>query len=96
MANDLSARPWRIDTAGANPVWQPQVFIKFIEVVGGAAGTVGNSMATITDRNAKTIISPLYQTANAGEEQTRNLENWFEGLIVSALGTGVVLLVHVK
>lgn len=96
MANDVSARPWRVDTAGAGTIWQPQEYIKFIEVVGGAAGTIGNSMATITDRNGKTIISPLYQTANAGEIQTYNLENWFEGFIVSALATGVVLFVHVK
>jgi hypothetical protein len=96
MANDVSARPWFIDTAGASPIWKYNEFIKFIEVVGGAAGTVGNSMATITDQNAKSIIAPLYQTANAGEIQTYNLENWFNGLIVSALGTGVTLRVHVK
>jgi len=96
MANDVSSRSWHIDTAGAGTIWQPQAYIKFIEVIGGAAGTIGNSMATITDRNSKTIISPLYQTTNAGEIQTYNLENWFEGLIVSALGTGVTLQVHVK
>ena len=97
MANDLSARPWFIDTAGASNLWKMgQVFIKFIEVVGGTAGTIGNSMATITDQNSKSIIAPLYQTANAGEVQTYNLENWFNGLIVSALGAGVTLRVHVK
>jgi hypothetical protein len=97
MANDLSARSWYIDTAGASNLWpMGNEFIKFIEVVGGAAGTIGGSMATITDKNSKPIISPLYQTANAGEIQTYNLENWFEGLIVSALATGVTLRVHVK
>ena len=96
MANNIGSRSWKIDTAGAGTIWQPQVFIKFIEVVGGAAGTIGNSMATITDRNANPIVQPLYQTAAAGEVQTYNLENWFTGLIVSALGTGVVLQIHVK
>ena len=98
MANDISARPWFIDTPSALPIYQPQVFIKFIEVIGGAsAGAFGASMATITDRNGKPIIKPQFQTTNAGEIQTYNLENWFEGLIVSAFGAGpVTLLVHVK
>jgi hypothetical protein len=98
MANDTSSRTWSIDTPAATPVYQPQVYIKFIEVVGGAvAGAQGASMATITDRNGKPIIKPQFQTVLAGEIQTYNLENWFEGLIVSALGAGpVTLLVHVK
>lgn len=96
MANDISARPWFIDTAGAGVIYQPQEFIKFIEVVGGAAGAQGGVMATINDRNGKNIVQALYQTVLAGEIQTYNLENWFEGLIVSALGVGVTLRVHIK
>ena len=96
MANDISSRSWHIDTAGAGVIWQPQVYIKFIEVIGGAAGAVGGAMATINDRNGKNLITSLYQTANAGEIQTYNLENWFEGLIVPTLGTGVVLQIHIK
>lgn len=102
MANDISARPWFIDTAAAGVVSpdlrSTNVYIKFIEVVGGATVSVqGASMATITDRNGKSIISPQYQTNGvAGEIQTYNLENWFAGLIVSALGASVTLRVHVK
>lgn len=96
MANDVTARPWFIDTAGAGVIWQPQEYIKFIEVVGGGAGAVGGTMATINDRNSKNIIQALYQTAAAGEIQTYNLENWFEGLIVPTLGAGVSLRVHIK
>jgi hypothetical protein len=96
MANDIGSRSWYIDTASATPIWKAQVFIKFIEVVGGVAGALGGSMATITDVNGKSIVAPLYQTTNAGEIQTYNLENWFRGLTVSALGTGVTLRVHVK
>jgi hypothetical protein len=96
VANDISARPWYIDTAGAGVIYWPQEFIKFIEVVGGTAGTIGNTMADIRDRNNKSIVMALYQTANAGEIQTYNLENWFEGLIVATLGAGVTLRVHVK
>lgn len=96
MANNIGSRSWHIDTAGAGTIWQPQVFIKFIQVVGSTAGSQGASMATITDRNGNPIIVPQFQTTVAGEIQTYNLENWFEGLIVSALATGVTLQVHVK
>lgn len=100
MANDLTSRPWFIDTPGAGVVSLPgmsHVFIKFIEVVGGAgASAVGASMATITDRNSKSIIAPQFQTVGPGEIQTYNLENWFNGLIVSALAANVTLRVHIK
>lgn len=97
MANDLSARPWFIDTAGASKLWKMgQVFVKFIEVVGAAAGTIGNTMADIQDGNGKSIVLSKYQTAAIGEIQTYNLENWFNDLIVATLGTGVTLRVHVK
>ena len=97
MANDISSRSWFIDTAGAGVIYQPQEFIKFIEVVGAAAaGAVGNDMAIINDRNGKNIIYAKYQTIAIGEIQTYNLENWFEGLIVSVLGAGVTLRIHVK
>jgi hypothetical protein len=96
MANDISSRSWFIDTVSATVIYNPQVFIKYIEVVGGVAGALGGVMADIQDRNGKSLVKALYQTVNAGEEQTRNLENWFEGFLVPTLGTGVTLRVHVK
>lgn len=98
MANDLSSRSWFIDTAGAGIIYQPQCFIKFIEVIGGAAAsTVGNVAADIQDRNGKSIVKALFQTVGPGEVQTYNLENWFEGLIVATLGAGpTTLRVHIK
>jgi hypothetical protein len=96
MANDVSARPWFIDTAGATVIWPYQCYIKFIEVVGATAGTVGNVMAELTDKVSKSIITAKYQTAALGEIQTYNVENWFNGFIVPTLGTGVTLRVHVK
>jgi hypothetical protein len=98
MANDISSRTWFIDTAGAGVIYQPQVFIKFIEVVGGAAaGAQGALMADIRDRNNKSIVLSQFQTVLAGEVQTYNLENWFEGLIIATLGAGpTTLRIHVK
>lgn len=97
MANDISSRSWFIDTAGAGVIYQPQEFIKFIEVVGGAgASTIGALMADIRDRNNKSIVLAQFQTVGPGEVQTYNLENWFEGLIVATLGANVTLRIHVK
>jgi hypothetical protein len=97
MANDISSRTWLIDTAGAGVIYQPQLFIKFIEVVSSAgASVVGAVMAVVNDRNGKNIINSLFQTVGPGEIQTYNLENWFEGLIVTTLGVNVSLRIHVK
>ena len=102
MANDLSARPWYIDTPAAGVViWPHQIYIKFIEVVGGqtAAPTAGNQAASVTDRNGKRIIDSYYQTSQKGELQTFNLENWFQGLIVSFLDnttSGTTMRIHIK
>jgi hypothetical protein len=99
MANDISARPWFIDTAGPGVIYPYQDFIKFIEVVGGAAQVPGTVLADIRDRNNKSIVLALSQIAGAGqvgEIQTYNLENWFEGLIVAVLSAGTTLRLHVK
>lgn len=99
MANDISSRTWFIDTAGAGVIFQPQEFIKFIEVVNtDAAHATGTVLAVINDRNSKEIVRALSQFAanTAGEIQTYNIENWFEGLIVPTLSTGTTLRIHVK
>ena len=100
MANDVSSRTWYIDTQGASPVWQPQVFIKFIEVIAATTGasTVGAAMASVTDRNGKPLVTAQFQTVGPGEVQTYNIENWFEGVIVPLLSSSpaVTLRIHVK
>jgi hypothetical protein len=96
MANDLTARPWYVDTASSTPLWKSPLMVKFIEVVGGASATVGGTMAVVNDQNGKNIVTANFQTANAGEIQTYNVENWFNGLVVPTLGTGVTLRVHVR
>jgi hypothetical protein len=98
MANDLTARPWFIDTASATPIWVSPLIVKFVEVIGGTvAPAVGDLLATLTDQNGKNIIDARAQVAAIREIQTYNLENWFNGLIVPALGpNGVTLRIHVK
>jgi hypothetical protein len=89
MANDLSARNWQIDTPGAGVLFQSQVWIKFVEWYNPASGNT----FVITDRNGKPIIEGIAEAA--GDTQTFNLENIFEGIIVPIL-TGGVLFVHIK
>jgi len=99
MANDLSARPWYIDTAAAGVVIFPyQVFIKFIEIVGGTvAPAVGDTLMDIQDRNGKSIVFARAQVAAIREIQTYNVENWYEGLIINAIGpNSVTARIHVK
>jgi hypothetical protein len=97
MANDISSRTWFIDTPGAGVIYPYQVFIKFIEVIVGTGQPLGTSLADIRDRNNKSIVLSDSQTASsAGEIQTYNLENWFEGLIVASLSTGTTLRIHIK
>jgi hypothetical protein len=96
MSNDISARPWYIDTASASPIIKSQILIKFIEVVGADAGTIGGTMAEIKDQKGKSIVTAKYQTNQVGEVQTYNVENWFNGVIVSSLGTNVTLRLHVR
>jgi hypothetical protein len=96
MANNLATHSWFIDTASATPIWKDQVRVKMVEVVGADAGTIGNTMAEITDQNGHSILTAKYQTNAVGEIQTYNPENWFNGIIVLTLGTGVTLRLHVR
>lgn len=96
MADDLTSRPWFIDVNSTGVKSKFQTFVKFIEVVGADAGVIGNTMADIQDQNGKSIVLAKYQTTGLGEEQTRNLENWFNGIKINALGTNVTLRIHIK
>lgn len=90
MANDISARPWKIDTPGAGVIFQAQVYIKYVYWFNPIAPA---DLATITDRNAKNVLPMRAEVAN--QSQTFNIENWFEGLIVPTLASGV-LYIHIR
>lgn len=98
MANDVSSRSWFVDTAGPLPIFQPQAFIKFIEVIGGSvAPAVGDVLIDIQDRNGKSIVLARAQVAAIREIQTYNIENNFEGVIINAIGpNGVSARIHIK
>lgn len=96
MANILVGRNWKIDTASATVIWTGDIFIKYVEVVGGVAGVVGGNMALIQDGAGNPIVTSLYQTANAGELQTFNIADVYHGLIIPTLGAGVNVLIHLS
>ncbi len=97
MANDTSSRTWFIDTA-VNPLYQLQVFVKFVEVIGGSvAPAVGDVLIDIQDRNGKSMVLSRAQVAAIREIQTYNIENWFEGIQIAVIGpNGVTARIHTK
>jgi hypothetical protein len=90
MANDISARPWKLDTPGASVIWPAQANVKFVEWYNPAAL---NDTFVLTDQNGKIIVEGI--AAAAGDTQTFNVENWFNGIKLPTLASGV-LLVHVR
>jgi hypothetical protein len=96
VANDISSRVWRIDTAGPGVIYPYQVFIKYVELYAPNNAAVNSQLAQLTEVNGKEIVNALSQTAQAGEIQTRNMENWYRGLIVPVLQAGCILHIHVK
>lgn len=85
MANDITSNPWYLDTPGTiysgkckleQIVWTDQV----------AAGDV----LLIKDINGKTIVSSKASAANT--EQWFTAKGWFNGLVLTTLGSGVVTI----
>lgn len=95
MANDLSARQWRLDTATpfGSPgalLWPGNVFIKQIIFEKYSAQA---SNATIKDRNGKIIFQP---TGAADVSPVRSNElGWVEGFVLDTLSDGNIM-VYVK
>jgi hypothetical protein len=96
MANDISSRQWRLDTALAfgQPgavIWPYEINIEHIEFTGyGAQGT----QAVIKDRNGKIKWSP---TGAADLEEVRSGKiGWVEGLCLDTIQGGGVVTVYLR
>jgi hypothetical protein len=98
MANDLTTRVWYLDTASGTPLWLSQVWIKFVEWYNPANADTFE----LQNQNGKPILRGISEAA--GDTQTFNVENQYEGLLLKALSTtnqgatppGSILLVHIK
>ena len=86
MANDISANPWKIDTAAAGVIYAGPIKIENIIWANEAAAAT----LLITDANGKTIVSA---TATSGLlQQAFGKIGWVRGLIVSTLSSGVLTI----
>jgi hypothetical protein len=92
VANDISARPWKIDTANANVIiWPSWMDIEHIEFSGYS--TQG-SVAQLVDRNGRIVWTA---TGTSDLQQVRSGKvGHVNGLICTACENGGVILVYVK
>ena len=87
MANDLTKRPWKVDTAAATVLSSDRLRVKGVRWVG--ATTAGHT-AIIHDKNSRVVWSSVATGANYVESDL--IENDWEGLIVPTLGSGILYL----
>ncbi len=87
MANDLSSRQWRLDTASPGTViWRGNVYVKQIEWSNYAAAAV----LVLKDANGKIVWSA---TAASDLSPVRLGDiGWINGLIVDTITNGVCVL----
>jgi hypothetical protein len=86
MANDISANPWKLDTAGAGTIYAFPIKIDNIVWANEAAADT----LLIQDANGKTIVSA---TATSGLSQNHfGKIGWVRGLKLITLTSGVVTI----
>lgn len=92
MANDLSARQWRLDTPlafgnAAAVLWRANIYVKQIEFSNYAAP--GNQ-AILKDQNGKIIWSAT-GAADLSPIRVGDI-GWVNGLVLDTLASGLVML----
>ena len=86
MANDLSANPWKIDTAGAGVLY---AFPVRIGTITWANYTPGTASAVVQDSNGKDIFNAAIPSGQT-QMQPVIMSNvgWVRGLKVTTLTNG--------
>lgn len=98
MANDLTKKPWFVDTASGTNLTNDEVVIDHIVCMGDAS--VAGDAAIITDGSGRTIARFRATGANFHDEQQfygnkRNTPaSRFTGLRVPTLTAGMQLYIH--
>lgn len=98
MANDISARQWRLDTAAAFGtanalLWPSNIYVKSINWANSGAGP---QSAVIKDRNGKIVWSPSTLAAETDTADIRlNDIGWVEGFVLDTMTAGQ-MFVYVK
>jgi hypothetical protein len=86
MANDLSANPWRIDTAGASVIYSFPVRIKNINWSNYTLG--GSQTCNVQDSNGKDILLAVTGTGTQMQQINTGDLGWVRGIKVPTLGSG--------
>lgn len=92
MANDISGRPWVLDTATpGSPIWNSEVKIAHMEFSGYAAPL---SLAVIRDKNGKLV----WQAEGAADlTPIKGFKvGWVNGLIPDTIENGGVVIVYIE
>lgn len=85
MANDLTGRPWVVDTPGATVLWRSWIKAENIEFSGYAADT---DTAVVQDMHGKEVAQ--FNGAADLSPQFSSKLGWFQGLIVPTLTAGKI------
>lgn len=82
MANDFSANPWVVDTAGAAILWPS--YLRLHQIAWTEQAIAGDRVI-ITDRNGKVVADVRAETPN---KTVTFADGWINGLKVTQLDSG--------
>lgn len=85
MANDITSRPWNIDTVGT--VYTHRTYIH--ELVWSEQVAAGDHL-TITDINGKILVDTRADSPN--DYQRFGKLGWVNGIVLTVLDSGTLLL----
>jgi hypothetical protein len=86
MANDISANPWKIDTAGAGTIYAFPVRIGNINWSNYSLGV--SQTCQVQDVNGKDILLAVTGTGTQMQPTNTGVIGWVRGLKVTTLGSG--------
>lgn len=89
MANDISANPWKLDTAGAGTIYQFPVKIK--NIIWANFTTTGDVLL-IRDKNGKDIVNALVTTSLGIPSMSFGSFDWVEGIALITITHGEVTI----
>lgn len=91
MANNLTQRPWVIDTAAATVLWSGQVKISHIEFDGYAADT-----DVCVVKNAQGLVICQLNGASDLETVRSGCIGWVSGIAVTQLDGGGICRIYIQ
>jgi hypothetical protein len=90
MANDISANPWKIDTASANVIYAFQM--KITNIIWADYTLGGAQTLVVQDANGKQIVQMVTGTSTTAAPLQTGFIGWVRGLKVPTLGSGEVTI----